>query len=389
MDMGAVEVGETETLDARATERRVHAGLGRQPARGHPRASQRGTTCCGSARSSRTHERFPERTNVQLVRVEGPHDIHVGVWERGAGETLSSGTSSVAAAAAAVSNGWCESPVDVHLAGGDLEVELAAGPRRSTGAAQEICLVELSRGIRAVKFSKRLDQVPPYLFAELERKISVHAGGGDRRDQPRHRRPRPAHPGAGDRCGGARAARPGHPRLPDEPRHPRVPRGRRGLLPRPFRRRSRGGGRDRPGLGGKEGVATWRSSASIPAICLAPDPATRRIRPGRFRRLRAVLPSAARGERLPSRPRLDPGRRCSAARTSSSSTIRTTRPARSCRTATSTRAVEFARANDLIVVHDSAYSEICFEGYRAPSFLETPARRRSASRSSRSPRDGT
>ena len=36
------------------------------------------------------------------------------------------------------------------------------------------------------------------------------------------------------------------------------------------------------------------------------------------------------------------------------------------------RAVEFARANDLIVVHDSAYSEICFEGYRAPSFLETP-----------------
>jgi len=35
------------------------------------------------------------------------------------------------------------------------------------------------------------------------------------------------------------------------------------------------------------------------------------------------------------------------------------------------QAVEFARANDLIVVHDSAYSEICFEGYRAPSFLET------------------
>jgi len=36
------------------------------------------------------------------------------------------------------------------------------------------------------------------------------------------------------------------------------------------------------------------------------------------------------------------------------------------------RAVELARAHDLVVVHDNAYSEICFDGYRAPSFLETP-----------------
>ena len=36
------------------------------------------------------------------------------------------------------------------------------------------------------------------------------------------------------------------------------------------------------------------------------------------------------------------------------------------------QAVAFARANDLVVVHDNAYSEICFDGYRAPSFLETP-----------------
>jgi LL-diaminopimelate aminotransferase len=35
-------------------------------------------------------------------------------------------------------------------------------------------------------------------------------------------------------------------------------------------------------------------------------------------------------------------------------------------------AVDFARANDVVVVHDNAYSEICFDGYRAPSFLETP-----------------
>jgi diaminopimelate epimerase len=91
-----------------------------------------------------THERFPDRTNVQLVRVDGRHELTVGVWERGAGETLSSGTSSVAAGAAAVANGWCESPITVHLAGGDLTVELVDGEARLTGPAEEICTVELA-----------------------------------------------------------------------------------------------------------------------------------------------------------------------------------------------------------------------------------------------------
>jgi diaminopimelate epimerase len=91
------------------------------------------------------HERFPERTNVQFARVDGPHDVTVGVWERGAGETLSSGTSAVAVASAAVRHGWCESPVTVHLAGGDLEVELDAELHaRLVGPAEEICTVELS-----------------------------------------------------------------------------------------------------------------------------------------------------------------------------------------------------------------------------------------------------
>jgi diaminopimelate epimerase len=90
------------------------------------------------------HTRFPERTNVQLVRVDGDHELTVGVWERGAGETLSSGTSAVAASAAAVANGWCESPVTVHLAGGDLRVELEDGQARLTGPAEEICTVELA-----------------------------------------------------------------------------------------------------------------------------------------------------------------------------------------------------------------------------------------------------
>jgi diaminopimelate epimerase len=85
-----------------------------------------------------THARFPERTNVQLVRVDGRHDIFVLVWERGAGETSASGSSSVAAAAVAVEQGWCDSPVTVHLPGGDLQVRLEHGKAWLRGPAERV-----------------------------------------------------------------------------------------------------------------------------------------------------------------------------------------------------------------------------------------------------------
>jgi diaminopimelate epimerase len=143
LDVGAVEVGKRETLDLGEEQVEFtpvsvgnpHAVVRREP---ESRALRR-----LGPRIER-HVRFPERTNVQFVRVDGPHDITVGVWERGAGETLSSGTSSVASAAAAVANGWCESPVEVHLAGGDLRVELdTAHNARLIGPAVEICRIEL------------------------------------------------------------------------------------------------------------------------------------------------------------------------------------------------------------------------------------------------------
>ena len=85
------------------------------------------------------HPRFPERTNVQLVRVDSRSDVTVSVWERGAGETLSSGTSACAVAGAGVVRGWCDSPVTVHLAGGELLVDLDGGMEALlTGPAQEI-----------------------------------------------------------------------------------------------------------------------------------------------------------------------------------------------------------------------------------------------------------
>ncbi len=69
---------------------------------------------------------FPNRTNVQLVRVVDDHTIEMAIWERGAGYTLASGTSASAAAGTAVRTGRCQSPVTVRMAGGDAIVAVDA-----------------------------------------------------------------------------------------------------------------------------------------------------------------------------------------------------------------------------------------------------------------------
>jgi diaminopimelate epimerase len=81
-----------------------------------------------------THERFPERTNVQVVRVERPGEVTARVWERGVGETAASGTSAVAVAAATHGDG----EVLVHFPGGDLRVRLEDGRAYLTGPAQRV-----------------------------------------------------------------------------------------------------------------------------------------------------------------------------------------------------------------------------------------------------------
>lgn len=81
-----------------------------------------------------THPRFPERTNVQVVRVERPGEVTARVWERGAGETSASGTSAVAVAAATHGEG----EVVVHFPGGDLRVRLERGRAWLTGPAEPL-----------------------------------------------------------------------------------------------------------------------------------------------------------------------------------------------------------------------------------------------------------
>jgi diaminopimelate epimerase len=142
LDVGEVVVGEPETLDVGEEVEFTPVSVGNPHAVIQLVPTREDLVRLGPLVEN--HTRFPERTNVQLIRVDGPNDLTVGVWERGAGETLSSGTSSVAAAAAAVARGWCESPVTVHLAGGDLRVELADGRATLTGPAEEICTIELA-----------------------------------------------------------------------------------------------------------------------------------------------------------------------------------------------------------------------------------------------------
>ncbi len=71
------------------------------------------------------HSLFPHRTNVQLLRVLDPQNLEIEIWERGAGRTLSSGSSSCAAAAIARRLRLCEPSVHVRMPGGVLDVHVA------------------------------------------------------------------------------------------------------------------------------------------------------------------------------------------------------------------------------------------------------------------------
>jgi diaminopimelate epimerase len=136
-EMGDVDVGETETIEAGGPVELTTVSVG------NPHAVVRldGATRDDLLRlgpALETHRRFPDRTNVQIVEPLGEHDLRVLVWERGAGETQSSGSSSVAAAAVAIARGWCSSPVTAHLPGGALSVTVIDGHATLVGPAVEL-----------------------------------------------------------------------------------------------------------------------------------------------------------------------------------------------------------------------------------------------------------
>ncbi len=93
-------------------------------------------------------ELFPNRTNVSFFSVDGSR-VRARIFERGVGETLSSGTGASGAAVAAVLGG-AEGPITVVLDGGELEVEVSADLEvRLSGWAEPICAGELSTELLA------------------------------------------------------------------------------------------------------------------------------------------------------------------------------------------------------------------------------------------------
>jgi diaminopimelate epimerase len=94
------------------------------------------------------HPAFPKRTNVQFAQVVSPNEAKIVIWERGAGETMASGSSSSAVAAALHRLGLVESPVTVTMPGGQLRITInPAGDLWMRGPVEEICVGNFSQDL--------------------------------------------------------------------------------------------------------------------------------------------------------------------------------------------------------------------------------------------------
>jgi len=92
-----------------------------------------------------THPAFPKRTNVQFAQVVSRDEVRIQIWERGAGYTLASGSSSCAVVAACHRKGLIGREVTVSMPGGQLRITIADdGEIRMRGPVEEICTGDLS-----------------------------------------------------------------------------------------------------------------------------------------------------------------------------------------------------------------------------------------------------
>ena len=92
-----------------------------------------------------THPAFPHRTNVQFAQVVSRNEVRILIWERGAGYTLASGSSSCAVVAAVHRKGLVDRDVKVSMPGGQLSISIAPdGEIRMRGPVEEICTGDVS-----------------------------------------------------------------------------------------------------------------------------------------------------------------------------------------------------------------------------------------------------
>ncbi len=98
------------------------------------------------------HRVFPNRTNVQFAEVKSRNRVTILIWERGAGETMASGSSACAVAAAAVRKQLADRELTITMPGGDLQISVALDwSIRMAGPAVEVYTGVLSEGfVRAL-----------------------------------------------------------------------------------------------------------------------------------------------------------------------------------------------------------------------------------------------
>jgi len=85
------------------------------------------------------HSLFPNRINVQFAKVLSDHDAQILIWERGAGFTLASGSSSCAASCVLVKRGLIKGDLTMHMPGGTLKIQIDKNWNiRTTGEVREI-----------------------------------------------------------------------------------------------------------------------------------------------------------------------------------------------------------------------------------------------------------
>ncbi|MGD0016086.1 MAG: diaminopimelate epimerase [Verrucomicrobiia bacterium] len=95
------------------------------------------------------HKTFPNRTNVQFAQVLDRANVRALIWERGAGHTLASGSSSCAIAAACFDKGLVDGRVTVHMEGGELSIEIDRNLNLvMTGPVEEVCTGTFSQEFR-------------------------------------------------------------------------------------------------------------------------------------------------------------------------------------------------------------------------------------------------
>ncbi len=99
-----------------------------------------------------THANFPRKTNVQFLQVIDRKNIRIEIWERGAGYTLASGSSSSAAASVAHKLGLVDNDITVHMPGGTIGIEIGANYAiRMTGTVNKVAVGDMHPQLFEVK----------------------------------------------------------------------------------------------------------------------------------------------------------------------------------------------------------------------------------------------